>query len=279
MPTLVPIAQLWTLVGHPTPAREWPLERKLQDIAAAKFAGICTELTPEHRRLAERVGLQHLIGFMFGRDAATFAEQLRSQKEAGAAHVNVHLGAHDMPPRVALKWWLKLEREADRLGLQVAVETHRNTCTETPEKLAELAERYHDATGRVLPLTLDFSHLAVVKHLEPEDYASRLLGNRELVENAQQAHFRPFNGHHCQVAVTYRGELTPEVQTYLPFVRDVIRIWKAAPLNRDRTLFAIPELGPYGEKGNGYNITGLPKSWDDAKRLKPEIDRIWRSVR
>ena len=58
------ICNLWSLVGHPNPKKEWSLERKLKAVADAGFDGITTALTPEHRRLAEKFGLKDLLGFV-----------------------------------------------------------------------------------------------------------------------------------------------------------------------------------------------------------------------
>jgi hypothetical protein len=89
-------------------------------------------------------------------------------------------------------------------------------------------------------------------------------------------HFRPFNGNHCQVPVTHRGALTPEVKDYLVFVAASLRIWKKAKANRDRTLFACPEMGPYGlgTGRSGVNLPCLPPAWTDAIALRPEIAAV-----
>jgi len=135
-----------------------------------------------------------------------------------------------------VKHWLRLEREAEKVGgVVVSLEVHRDTCTETPEKTYEIAERYHKATGRMIKMNFDFSHLAVVKHLSPDNYIERLLDHPELVQNSEQCHFRPFNGHHCQVPVTYRGALTPEAKSYLKFVVALLKLWKKAPRNAATT--------------------------------------------
>jgi hypothetical protein len=276
MPTLRHIANLWSLVGHPHPSREWSLERKIRAIAAGGFDGITTAVTPEHRRLAEKHGLSNLLGFVSCSEPEDFARHLRAQKEGGAVHVNVQMDDHDTPPAIAVKHWLRLEREAEKIGgLIPALEVHRDTCTETPEKTYELADRYHRATGQLLRLNFDFSHLAVVKHLAPAHYIERLLVAPELLQYGEQCHFRPFNGHHCQVAVTHRGQLTPEVKSYLPFAQAVMTLWKAAPRNRDRILFACPELGPFSPDGGMYNITGLPPAWKDAQVLRQELAKCW----
>jgi hypothetical protein len=56
-------------------------------------------------------------------------------------------------------------KDAEKIGCEPSVEIHRNTCTETPEKTYALAHAYRKATGKLLPMTLDYSHIAVVKHL------------------------------------------------------------------------------------------------------------------
>lgn len=277
MPTIAHIANLWTLVEHPTPKTEWSLERKIKAVAAAGFDGITTQLTPEHRRLAEKHGLTHLVGFVSSSDPDEFATRLREQKEGGAVHINVQMDDHDTPPAVATKHWIALTRAAEKIGgIIPSLEVHRDTCTETPEKTYEIAERYQRATGEMIKLNFDFSHLSVVKHLNPANYIERLLDHPELVQNSEQCHFRPFNGHHCQVPVTHRKKLTPEVKSYLTFAAAVMKLWKSAAKNRDRTLLACPEMGPLNQEGGGYNITGLPSSWNDAVVLRAELARLWK---
>ncbi|MDB6108884.1 MAG: xylose isomerase, partial [Pedosphaera sp.] len=162
--------------------------------------------------------------------------------------------------------------EGRKLGVEPAVEVHRDTCTETPEKTYALADGYEKVTGQLLPMTWDHSHLAIVKHLLPP-YWDRLGVRPDLLQRAQQFHFRPFNGHHCQVPVTDgRGKLTPEVLNYLPFVEKVMETWlaTAAP---GREIFVVPEMGPIWL---GYNLHCLPNSWEDAIVLRGEIEKCWR---
>ena len=274
---LAHIANLWSLVEHPARKTEWSLERKIRAVKRAGFDGFTTALTPEHRRLAEKHGLEHLLGFISTSDPAQFKQLIEEQREGGAVHINVQLDDHDTPPAVATKHWIQMERAAEKIGgVVLSLEVHRDTCTETPEKTHEIAERYHAATGRLAKLNFDYSHLACVKHLNPANYAERLITQPELLQHSEQCHFRPFNGHHCQVPVTYRGELTREVKDYLVFAREVMRVWKAGKGNSARTLFACPEMGPYP---SGYNVTGFPPAWPDAVVLRGELDKAWRAVK
>ena len=162
------------------------------------------------------------------------------------------------------------------LIMQERPSPNRDCCTETPEKTYEIAERYHRATGRLIKMNFDFSHLVIVKHLGPDNYIARLLDHPELVQNSEQVHFRPFNGHHCQVPVTHKGALTPEVKSYLVFVEALMQLWKKAPHNKNKTMFACPEMGPYWPGGGGYNITGLPPAWPDAAVLRGELHKAWK---
>ena len=210
LPRLRHIANLWTLVWYPSKEKEWPLERKLRAVKDAGFDGFTTQLTPKHAKLADRLGLIR-VGYFGSGDAKEFAPLLQQQKAAGAHHINVQLADHDTPTARALSLARRLMAAGKKLGVEPAIEVHRDTCTETPEKAYALADAYEEATGELLPMTWDYSHIAVVKHLLPP-YWPRLGVRPDLIQRAQQFHFRPFNGHHCQVPVTDgRGKLSSGV--------------------------------------------------------------------
>lgn len=247
------------------------MDRKLRAVKSAGFDGFTTQLTLEHARLADRLDLMR-VGYFSSANPAEFKRLLRSQQECGALHINVQLGDHDTPTDSAFRMARRLLTEGQRLGLKVAIEVHRDTCTETPEKTYALADAYQESTGELLPLVWDFSHLAVVKHLLPP-FWPRLGVRPDLIQRAQQFHFRPFNGHHCQVPVTDgRGHLTPEFLDYLPFLQKLMETWLAkAPAGHE--LLAVPELGPLWM---GYNLHAFPPSWEDAQVLRLETEKCWR---
>jgi hypothetical protein len=270
LPRLRHIVNLWTLVWYPSREKEWSLERKLRAVKDAGFDGFTTQLTPKHAKLADQLGLTR-VGYFGSGNPKEFASLLRQQRDAGAHHINVQLADHDTPTARALSLARRLMEAGRKLEVEPAIEVHRDTCTETPEKAYALADAYEQATGDLLPMTWDYSHIAVVKHLLPP-YWPRLGVRPDLIQRAQQFHFRPFNGHHCQVPVTNgRGKLTPEFLVYAPFVQRVMETWleAAAP---GREMFAVPELGPLWL---GYNLHGLPNSWDDAQVLRGETEKCW----
>ena len=272
-PTLRHIVNLWSLVEYPSPRREWSLERKLRAVKEAGFDGFSELATPEHRRWAEKLGLI-IVGYFASAKQKEFAALLTQNKEAGAHHINVQLGDHDTPTADAVRLAVRLMAQGRKLGVEPAVEVHRDTCTETPEKTYALADGYEKTTGELLPMTWDFSHLAVVKHLAPP-FSERLLLRSDLIQRAQQFHFRPFNGHHCQVPVTDgRGRLSKELKDWLPFAEDVLRTWLKGP-NARKEIFVVPEMGPYR---SGYNLQQLPNSWEEAVRLRGVIEKAWHGV-
>jgi hypothetical protein len=268
------IANLWSLVQYPSADKEWSLEEKLDAVKQAGFDGFTTVTYPEHGRLAEKFGLS-AIGFFSSSEPSRFAEQLQRQADAGIRTVNVQLADDDTPTPEALGMTLLLLQEAEKRGLDVSVEVHRDTCTETPEKTYALADAYQRVTGKLLRLSWDYSHLSVVKHLSASNYVSRLIVRPDLVAHANQIHLRPFNGHHCQVPVTDgRGNLSRELQEWMPFAEALLKTWRDG--NRDGgELFVVPEMGPVP---GGYNLSALPNSWEDAKILRVEIDRLWRRL-
>lgn len=274
-PKLRHIANLWTFMGHPTKEHEWSLDQKLRAMKEAGFDGVCWAGSPDLRAGCERHGLI-FVGGMASGNAADFPRLLQEQKDCGAVHVNVQLATDDVLTPEALPLALALNREGKRLGLIPGIETHRGTCTETPEKHYALCDAYQKATGELLPLSIDFSHFAVVKHLVPENFAKRLLVRPDLIQHAQQFHFRPFNGHHVQVPITDgRGNLTPEVKDWLPFAEALLQCWLEGNQNSGREIFICPELGPVE---GGYALSTFRNSWEEKQILRVEIEKLWRKL-
>lgn len=269
-PRLVLCATLWSLVDHPNPRREWSLKRKMDAIRAAGFDGVAEMFRPELAPHLKRLGLA-ICGRVFSRDGRDVAPLLKIEATGGARYVNCMLGEHDTTPAAATRLITRTVHEARRLGLQAHIETHRDTCTETPEKLAEIAARYRRATGEILPVTWDHSHLAVMKHMLPQDFSRRLLGEPQLIQHSRMFHCRPFGSQHCQVPVTDgHGRLTPEFAEYITFAEDLFSIWLQGPKPRGE-LWVCPELGTTV----GYHVSTNPPVWPDTIRCRRELLDAW----
>jgi hypothetical protein len=127
------IANLWTLVGHSSPKREWSLEKKIAAVKDAGFDGFTTLLKQEHGRLAEQYGLS-TIGYFASSKPEEFSSLIQQNKDAGALRINVQLGDHDTPVEKAVKMAVRVVEEGEKLSCPCDVEVHRDTCTETLKK-------------------------------------------------------------------------------------------------------------------------------------------------
>lgn len=271
-PRIRQIANLWTLWDYPTEKLDWPLEKKIAAIKEAGFDGFTALLEKDHSRLAEKYRLC-TVGYFASANPAEFASLISQNKDNGALRINVQLGSHDTPVEKAIPMAIHVVEEGEKQGVPCDIEVHRTTCTETPEKAHAIAAGFKKATGKLIPFTWDFSHPAVVKHLAPP-YWERLITNQKLVQHARHFHFRPFNGHHCQVPVTDgNGKLSVEFKQWLPMLDKTLEVFFAGKPAGD--VFVCPEMGPVR---GGYNFAQLPNSWEDAKILRGIIAKAWKKA-
>lgn len=273
-PQLKTYANLWTLWDHPFKgAGEWDLYRKAAEIATAGFNGLMGEVGIGAGAAAERQGLSY-IAFSRLDGGDNIEKVLLSAREEGAIVLQAHLGWHDTGADDALRWSLALCDVSKRAGLEVVIETHRDTCTETPEKTAELQRRFRAESGREMPLLPDFSHHAIVKHIMPP-WAPRLLEDGRLVRRSKWHHLRPFNGHHAQVPVLKadRRTFTDEAEEWMRFVRELFALMSTSPL---QDFWVCPEIGPLR---SGYGLSCFAPAWDEAVALRLRLVAEWRDAR
>jgi len=270
MTTLRTFVNLWTLWDHPGHGTaEWSLPQKISAVAQAGFNGVMGEPSQGIGALA---GKNNLSFIAFSRlDAQqNYRDVLKRCQDEGAVVLQVHLGGHDTPGHEALELALQLDAASRETGLEAVIETHRDTCTETPEKTEALLDGFRKATsGRELPLLLDFSHHAVVKHLAPP-FADRLLANAALVCRTRWHHLRPFNGHHAQIPVLAKdGSLAPEMADWLEFADEILKLIRNKDLPE---VWICPEIGPVR---GGYGLTAFPPSWEQALALHALLKQLW----
>ena len=269
-PVLKQFAQLWTLTHQPSKEKEWSLDEKFKRAKAAGFDSMGGRPGPDIAPLCEKYGMDYVCYTDAAMD--NYAEKLKAVQATKPARVNVQMCDHDTLPKDAVKVWLKIAALAEKMGLQADLEVHRDTCTETPEKVYEIAALYEKATGRKIRMCWDFSHIAVVKHLLPP-YAPRLIERPDLVQISRQLHFRPFNGHHCQVAATDgKGHETPEIKPYLEFLDALLACWFAGAKGGE-VVYICPEFGPVMST---YGLSNMPDVWKDAIWLRGKIDALWK---
>jgi hypothetical protein len=268
-PKIRHMCSLGTLGGYGG-KKEWSVDKKLKKIRKAGFDGFLGRVHMLSREQVEESGL--IFACTTDMEGVDDAEpKLTAVKEHGARVCNVQMLDHDTPTELAVEVARKVIDVGAQINLDVSIEVHRDTCTETPEKTYALAEGYEQAEGKPLKMTWDFSHPAVVKHLSPP-YWDRLAVRTDLMRLANQFHFRPFNGHHAQVpALNGKGKLTPEFVDFMVFVDRVLETWleTAEP---GREVFSCPE-----QIGGGYMLSVFGDRFEDVKTIRKQIDRSFKN--
>lgn len=263
-------ATMWSLRQYPTRAREWSWARKFSAVRAAGFDGI---FAPPLPWVAGRGGLRYLAVTSLG-DTASVEKPLREAKALGAVAIDVQLCDFDSTLAAALKVALRIRAVARDCQLPFAIENHRDTFTETPERTLALARAYRKRTGEVMPCCLDHSHYAVVRHLAPGAFWEYLRQPESLLKAATQFHLRPFNGHHCQIPVlTASGRRTREYRDWLAYADSLLRYLKSQP--GSGPVLAVPELG---HAAPSYGLSCFPDTWSDVVAEVHDLRRIWRAA-
>lgn len=272
-PSLKILINFWTFRNRKnSDGTDWTAGQCAQAVAEAGFqACTCPANTPGLKKTLIANGLRFAGQFDATRPEH-FAPRIRECLAIDNGPINCQLGNHDTPVEEAIDLTVGLMEDAERLGAEVHLEVHRDTCTETPEKTRAIAEGVRRAMGRYPRMNFDFSHPAILKHLNADNYIERLFENIPLFQQSTLWHMRPFNGHHCQVPVTDgQGKFSPEYEEIRPFIRQAVACWLRGPRPNDE-LWIVPELGPKG----GYGLSCFPDIWEDAVVLGKDIQKIWR---
>lgn len=270
---LVLTANLWSLKEQPDPEQEWSLAEKVLAVNEGGFDAISC-WAREYPGIVDllRVNQLRYGGFFDAGKGDNFADKIEASLEVGNGPMNCQMGDHDTPLEEAVDIAVEILEVAEQLGAEVYIEVHRDTATETPEKSIALAESYFRRTGKPIRMNFDYSHPAVVKHLDRGNYSSRLFDQEQLFTNSGLWHIRPFNGHHCQIPISDgSGAFSPEYLALRPFIRDAFQRWIAANPG-DREFWVVPELGPLS---SGYGLSCFPNIWRDTVLLGRDLRTIW----
>jgi hypothetical protein len=271
-PVLKQFINFWSLCGHPPGKKEWSLEKKFEVAKKAGFDAVGGPPDLNNRRMTDDYGFSDYICYIDA-NAKSYKERLEAAKAVRPARINVQVCNHDTPPKEAVALWLKVEKLAEKMGLTVDLEVHRDTCTETPEKVYEIAVLYKKATGRTIRFCWDFSHIGVVKHLNPP-YAKYCLARPDLIQPTRQFHFRPFNGHHCQIPVTDgKGNEIPDIKPYFEFLDALLGCWMKGAKGGE-IVYVCPETGGYN--AGGYGLPCFPNIWEDTLRVQAKTAELWK---
>jgi antitoxin (DNA-binding transcriptional repressor) of toxin-antitoxin stability system len=260
-------ASLWSLRQYPSLEREWSWAIKFAAIREAGFDGV---FSPPIPAIAERGALTYLAVTSLG-TGSDCAAPFAAARALGAVAMDVQICDHDTPLARAVAVAKRIRTASEANDLPFAIETHRDTFTETPEATQALARAYRAATSQTLPLCLDHSHFAVVRHIGVGKLWPRLREPASLLQAAKQIHLRPFNGHHCQIpALTPGGQRTPEYVDWLGYVTELFAYEQAR-----RTKAPLLVVAELGNQAPAYRLSCFPDNWRDTRRVAADLRSLW----
>ena len=265
-PRLHVYATAWSLREYPTQVQEWSWARKFDAIRAAGFTGI---MSPPRDELRARGDLDYWAMGSLGveHDPAPYFAQV---KALGATHATIQPCDVETPLEDAIAAVVGIVAAAKKVGMPTTIESHRNTFTESPERLWALYDGYRKTTGQVMPVCFDHSHFAVVRHMAAP-YWNLLNERPDIMRECPRFHMRPFNGHHCQIPSTFDGtRRTPEYELWSDYAKSLITFLQDQSACTD--IHMVPELG---HAAPAYGLSCFPDVWQDALVVGADLRRWW----
>lgn len=264
--TLHTYATAWSLREYPSKSDEWSWAKKFDVIRDAGFTGV---MSPPREELGERGDLVYwAIGSLgVGHDYAAYFAQI---KALGANHTTIQLGDVDTPLADAIDVVIGVLAAGKAVGIEVTIESHRDTFTETPDRMWALYDGFREKTGELMPVCFDHSHFGVVRHFAAP-YWPKLNERPDILKDCPRFHMRPFNGHHCQIPATFDGvKRTPEYEDWSDYAKSLIAYLKAE--GTAKAIHMVPELG---NASPAYGLSCFPSVWEDAKIIGADLRRWW----
>ncbi len=261
-------ATAWSLREYPGKEAEWSWDRKFDAIREAGFTGI---MSPPREELSGRGDLVYWAIGSLGveHDPVPYFAEV---KALGATHATIQPCDVDTPLADAINVIVDVLTAAKAAGIPATIECHRDTFTETPEKMWALYDGYREKTGETMPTCFDHSHFAVVRHFAAP-YWPKLNERPDVLADCPRFHMRPFSGHHCQIPATFDGvKRTPEYEDWSAYAKELITFIKAEGTATD--IHMVPELG---NASPAYGLSCFPDIWVDAKVIGADLRRWWNS--
>lgn len=275
MQRLLVFQSLWAMERRHTDGRERSLDENIALIAGAGFDGISAHYTSraDVERLTRAIagtGLR-VEGVCFPRSVGDLALPLALAADHPVAHLNLQPDIR--PRRVAdclplLDGWTAL---ADKTGIPVLVETHRDRMTTDLHFTLDLLDRRPD-----LPLLADLSHYLVGREFGwPVDAENHAMIHR-ILNNAWAFHGRVASREQVQVEISFPHH-RPWLDLFLGWWDHGFRDWRsrAAP---DADLVFTCELGPKPYAITGPNGNDQSDRWAEALLMKDLVRQLWRDI-
>jgi hypothetical protein len=255
--------------------REWSLEERIEAAAGAGFDGLnISDEDPDLRRIIAKLA-EHDMSWVistFPHTVADLQPALDLVAEIGAEHVNIQ--AMPRPARVldAIPLVLGWQQLADKAGIEVRFETHRDRLTTDLLFTLQVIDAIPD-----MRLTADLSHYLVGREFRyPVSDENHALIHR-ILERTDAFHGRVASREQVQVSIGF-PQNRKWLDVFLGWWEEGFRLWRAGA-DADATCIFVVELGP----GPDYAITGadgleLSDRFAEALEMRDLVRARWDRV-
>ncbi len=273
--TLKVLQSLWAMERRQPDGMEWSLPEKLAMIRDAGFDGAGVRfIDPGYAR--EVAGFLRQNGMIwqaqcYPRTVADLAPVLALVAELGADHVNLQPDVRPYQLEACCPFIDGWRGMAERAGVAMHIETHRDRMTTDLVLTLHLLDRYPD-----LRLTADLSHYLVGREFAwPVDDTNHALIHR-ILDNSWGLHGRVASREQVQVELGF-PQHQGWVALFMGWWEYGIRSWRrrAGP---DATLTFLCELGPAPYAITGADGRDLSDRWADAQTMMRMIRDLWARI-
>ncbi len=273
MRSLKVYTSLWAMQPHDPSGVKLPYDQVCEMVAGAGFDGMAIDLGASDVAVAhtvrphmQRVGLTPLI-VAFPKTISSLEDTLHMARDFGAPFVDVigqvmPLAIDDMVP--VIETWMAM---ADRIGVPVQFETHRNCITNDLYVTLQLLDRIPG-----MRICADLSHYVVDREfwfpLSAHDMGlmSRILQRSDSfqgrVASRQQIQLQLHFPQHQKWVNLFKG-----------WWREGLADWRAR--NPTGDCIFVCELGPPEYAMTGPDGREMSNRWEEAQLIKAWVREIW----
>ena len=267
---------LWAMQPHDQTGVRLPLDQVCDMVAAAGYDGMAIDLGASDvavahavRPFMDRLGLVPLI-VAFPKTVASLEDTLLMARDFGAPFVDVigqvmPLAIDDMVP--VIETWMAM---ADRIGMPVQFETHRNCITNDLYVTLQLLDRIPG-----MRICADLSHYVVDREfwfpLSEQDLGlmSRILQRSDSfqgrVASRQQIQLQLDFPQHLKWVTLFKG-----------WWREGLADWRRR--NAAGDCIFVCELGPPEYAMTGPDGREMSNRWQEALQIKAWVKEIWEEL-
>jgi hypothetical protein len=263
---------LWAMERRRPDGLEWSLDEKLEKIVGADFDGVGV-------RFIDRAHVQKVTGFLrhygkswqaqcYPRSVEDFVSVLDLVDEFGADHINLQpdIRPYDIEACLPLlEGWVTL---AEKRGVALNIETHRNRMTNDLLFTLHLLDRLPG-----LRLTADLSHYVVGREFEwPVSEENHAL-IRRILDNSWAIHGRVASREQIQLQIGFPRH-REWVDLFTGWWRYGFQSWMRRA-GEGTALTFLCELGPPEYAMTGADGYELSDRWVEAIQLRDRVREVW----